>query len=939
MDISLPLRTAAVVDGTVGADEALAEFAIPGHGRRLRAGQLTRADHWLFIKLPATGDVNLHRMNIEALRIRDGVFWLAQIDGESPRLIQPIPWWPTRDGVAIDWPAQTTGSLAVLGFVRPESFNRPRAVLASPPALEAAQYRFERNGGFLLGGMLMLAGFSFLVAGFTRDQLFLLFGAWLLTSLRVAGQNGGWDLDWLGIELGYEAQRTVLRLTLIAHFLVSIGLFTTLFRHELQALRLRAPMRALLLFVLAITLPAWLLSAANALLVAWGCGVLTIVAISYSLYKVLRRFPGTIAYAYTLAWGIACAGLFGTMAYASGLFNTPPIFFNSQISAIASALIMAIALAEHVRSERRMRIFAQHSADDALKRLRENYEQMPVGMFSMRPDGLIIEYNPAFGAMFGLQPPSRYDGNAGWLQVIGRPDSELLAHKNVGDVTESEFTISDHEGRRRWLHVRGMHKANRIEAWVEDITARKESESRLQYLADHDTLTGLLNRRGFAKYLERAIAASRNVPACFAYVDLDRFKLVNDLFGHAAGDQILLQLTTRMREIIKPPHVPARVGGDEFVVILNGLDLRTATELCEKLRQQLGDLPYQYQDKAFSVAASIGLIRVQPGMTPGDAMTASDRACAEAKSVGGANVVAFDSSSTELTDYLDEIKLVAGMRERLPVENFFTLLQPIVSLSQPAGNLSYEVLIRMRDPHTGKVVPPGRFIGAAERNGMMSQIDRWVLRSTLEWLDDNPDHRDALGFCTVNLSGASLNDEKFLQDTIAYIREHRDAAERICFEITESVALYDLNTTRRFVDKIKSFGARLALDDFGAGYTSFSYLKELPGDIVKIDGSFIRDINLNPANYAITRAIVDLSRQIGMACIAEWVENSDIVRSLIDLKVDYAQGYALARPLERERLLTVRNGLALVQDPAVAALLTPHAALPLPAPARPVRIP
>ncbi|MGE0806269.1 MAG: putative bifunctional diguanylate cyclase/phosphodiesterase [Burkholderiaceae bacterium] len=926
MDITVPIRTAAVVGGSLSAEEALTEFAAPGHGRRLRAGQLTYAEHWLFIRLPVTHRDDLHQLNIEALRIRSGVFWLARLDEGEPRLLQTIAWRSTRDGVAVEWPSGVSGSLAILGFLRPESFNRPRAVLSSAEALDSAQYRFERNGGFLLGGLLMLAGFSFLVAGFTRDRLFLLFGAWLLTSLRVAGQNGGWDLAWLGLELGYEAQRTVLRLTLIAHFLVSIGLFTTLFRRELQALRLRDPLRGLMLLVLITTLPAWLLSAANALMISWACGVLTILAISYSLYRVVRRFPGTIAYSSSLAWGIACAGLFGTMAYAGGLFASPPMFFNSQASAIASALIMAIALAERVRSERRMRIFAQHSADDALKRLRENYHLMPVGMFSTRLDGRIIEYNPAFGAMFGLEPPSRYDGNALWPQIIGQRSSELLTPKAVGEVTESEFACNGPEGRRRWLHVRGMHKADRVEAWVEDISARKESESRLQYLADHDTLTGLLNRRGFARYLEQAIVASRHRSVCFAYVDLDRFKLVNDLFGHAAGDQILLQLTTRMREIIKPPHVPARVGGDEFVVILNDLDLNSATGLCETLRHQLGDVPYQYQDKAFSVAASIGLIRVQPNMTPGDAMTASDRACAEAKSVGGANVVAFDATSTELTDYLDEIKLVAGMRERLPVENFFTMLQPIVSLTQPASNLSYEVLIRMRDPLTGKIVPPGRFIGAAERNGMMSQIDRWVLRSTLEWLDDNPDHRDSLGFCTVNLSGASLNDEKFLQDTIAYIREHRDAAERICFEITESVALYDLNTTRRFVDKIKSFGARLALDDFGAGYTSFSYLKELPGDIVKIDGSFIRDINLNPANYAITRAIVDLSRQIGMACVAEWVENSDIVRSLMDLKVDYAQGFALARPLDRERLLAVQNGLALVQDPGIVSLLTRRSA-------------
>jgi EAL domain-containing protein (putative c-di-GMP-specific phosphodiesterase class I) len=260
------------------------------------------------------------------------------------------------------------------------------------------------------------------------------------------------------------------------------------------------------------------------------------------------------------------------------------------------------------------------------------------------------------------------------------------------------------------------------------------------------------------------------------------------------------------------------------------------------------------------------------------------------------------------------------MKERLPIENFFTQLQPIVSLRNPESSLCYEVLIRMRD-NNGQVLPPARFIPAAERNGLMTQIDRWVLRSTLEWLDAQPAHRDNVDFCTLNLSGASLNDEKFLQDTIALIRSHPESTRKICFEITESVALYDLNTTRRFVDRVKSFGAMVALDDFGAGYTSFSYLKELPGDLVKIDGNFIRDVNLNRANFAITRAVVDLAHELGMGCVAEWAENAGIVKSLVELQVDYAQGYGVCRPLDRERLLAVPNAVTLIGDQETADII------------------
>ena len=549
---------------------------------------------------------------------------------------------------------------------------------------------------------------------------------------------------------------------------------------------------------------------------------------------------------------------------------------------------------------------------------------MPVGLFGMREDGTITEYNPAFGAMFGLPAPSQYRGELRWADVANEHALEsVLRDAEDGRVSDTEIAIASREGGRRWLHMRTLRKRGRIETWIEDITARKEAEGRLQFLADHDSLTGLLNRRGFNAHLERALVASRDGNVCFAYVDLDRFKLVNDLFGHVAGDQILRQMATRTRSVIRPPHVAARVGGDEFVILIHGEDLEGAKHLCEELRRSLSERPYQHQDKAFNVAASIGLIKLDPAMSPRDALTASDRACSEAKRLGGSAVVALEAQSSQLTSYLDEIKLVANMRERLPVENFFTQLQPIVSLRTPYSSLCYEVLVRMHDG-AGGVVPPGRFITAAERNGLMSQIDRWVLRSTLEWLDENPDHRENVGFCTVNLSGASLNDEKFLQDTIALIRNHPDATQRVCFEVTESVALYDLNTTRRFVDKVKSFGARVALDDFGAGYTSFNYLKELPGDFVKIDGSFIRDVNLNPANHAITRAIVDLSHEIGMACVAEWAENADIVRTLMKLNVDYAQGFALSRPVDRERMIHAHNGMDLVTDAPVISVLGEH---------------
>ena len=787
--------------------------------------------------------------------------------------------------------------------------------------IATSDFGFERTGGLLIGALLMVSFFSLVVAIYSRDWTFFLYSVWLLTSLRIAAYNGNWDPYWLGIPLSGDSLQLFLRLTYIAHSLISLALFQALFGKELASCRLNGPIKVLQLATLAMFVPAIALAADHSIKLLWALSSGTIFVVLGVLGALSFKAPSKALAWYIGSWLITLAGSIAQIAFSVGFSRTLLDIFNSQVTVVGASLMLGITLAQRMSAERQARIVAERSAVNALHRFRENYNAMPVGIFSMKHDGTILEHNPTFGEMFPVKRGQTSRVGMNWVELTNR--ESLTAVKEMATderMMDTELAIESPTGTRRWFHVRAVRKPLRFEGWIEDITPRKEAEGRLKFLVDHDSLTGLLNRRGFELQLLRAIVSSGNRPVHLAYVDLDRFKLVNDLFGHAAGDQILRQMATRMREVIQPPHVTARVGGDEFVVIIDGLTVEDARALCEALRVELSDRAYQYQDKAFSVTASIGLIRVLDDMRPADALTASDRACSEAKASGGGTVVAYDASSNELLEYLDEIKLVAGMKERLPVESFFTQLQPIVSLRNPESSLCYEVLIRMRDSN-GQTVPPSRFIPAAERNGLMTQIDRWVLRSTLEWLDSQPAHRDNVDFCTLNLSGASLNDERFLQDTIALIRAHAESTRKICFEITESIALYDLKTTRRFVDRVKSFGAMVALDDFGAGYTSFSYLKELPCDLVKIDGHFIRDMNLNSANFAIARAVVELTHELGMGCVAEWAENADIVRSLIRLRVDYAQGYGLSRPLDREQLLTASHSAMLIRDQETASVV------------------
>jgi EAL domain-containing protein (putative c-di-GMP-specific phosphodiesterase class I) len=325
-------------------------------------------------------------------------------------------------------------------------------------------------------------------------------------------------------------------------------------------------------------------------------------------------------------------------------------------------------------------------------------------------------------------------------------------------------------------------------------------------------------------------------------------------------------------------------------------------------------------DKAFHVRGSIGLIEVSAGMAMKDAVSTADRACREAKDGASDGLVIYERNAAAFHEREAELNLVERLSGPNATEGMFLEMQPIMSLTAPQDSLNFEVLLRMREPD-GRVVPAGPVIGAAEKSGRAGVIDRWVLATTLQWISDHQAQLNNTRFVCMNLSGASLNDERFVQDTFEILSRYAHVAGRICIEITESVALHDLDNTRRFIDQVRAFGAKVALDDFGAGYTSFSYLKELPADVLKIDGNFIVNINAHPANVAIVEAIVSLAVNLGMKTIAEWAEDTATVQTLAEIGVDYVQGWAVARSQSPEALLAVQSSAGFIRDPELLELV------------------
>lgn len=435
---------------------------------------------------------------------------------------------------------------------------------------------------------------------------------------------------------------------------------------------------------------------------------------------------------------------------------------------------------------------------------------------------------------------------------------------------------------------------------------RNESERRamlaeLRKLAFHDPLTGLPNRRALEGRIERALHQLATQPSrqhVFGYVDLDQFKLVNDTCGHAAGDELLTQIAGIMRATLPPteangePAVLGRLGGDEFGLLLFDTGLEEAAQLAERLIAAIRAHTYRHGGRSFNLGASIGLIQLAAGEEAGHILARADAACYLAKRKGRNRVEVWQPEHPVLQIQSEEMEWI-GRLERYFAEGRFQLWrQRIAPLTENAGDGYFETLLRYVDEQ-GEVRSPQIVLSAAERYGLAPNLDRWIIRRLAEYLQDRPD--DTARYA-VNLSAQSLSDAlfvEFLQELFAHTGL---APDRIQFELTETAVVQDIASARRFMEAMRGLGCRLALDDFGAGMSSFAYLKALPVDTLKIDGTFVRQVDGEPLDYVIVNAIAQIGRDLGLKTVAEFVETASILEKLREIGVDYAQGYHIHRP-------------------------------------------
>ncbi|BCE03753.1 EAL domain-containing protein [Marinicellulosiphila megalodicopiae] len=731
----------------------------------------------------------------------------------------------------------------------------------------------------------------------TRESIFFSFSFFPVLMATLAASDSGFLFELFPMlrgTLGLKIE--MFSLCLIIYFLVSI--------HDIfKPLRLPHPTLYFINYSIKVTTFCLFALCFSSLylgitkLIILLCAITLIITTFQVYYLAAKRYQSYSVL--SIVWTIFLLGAGMSFMTAVDLLDKSVITDNSvHWSILLSYSLLSLTIVKKLQAEKTSAKHAMEESRKNISRFYDIFQNAEEGIFSCDDDGIIKDANPALCTLLQNKNPEGQN-IANWFNNI-EEKQEIFdeLHKTLR-IKNREVTFLDAKNRLFWLSIslrimpNSKNSSEHIKGTIVDITDLKATEQKLNYVADHDNLTGLLNRN---KILEEVSLAINKYEHCFGInINLDSFSAINESCGQLAGNQLLSEIASLLVSNTYVRHQIARIQSDEFFILLPNVQEAEGIELAHSIKEKLSPFAFEWDQKNFKINASIGCAAFDK--SDHDLRTIYERTVISLKQakLNGGNRIEYYSIDNH-KDNAANILLTGYHRinDALKNDNFVLFYQPIQTLGAKEG-LHYEVLIRLQDAKGG-IIAPGEFLPAAERFNLMQDIDRWVINHFFNWVTSNPEHEAQLECASINLSGSTLSTPESIERINDLFNQYPINPKKICFEITETMAITHLETTRKFIKTFKDKGCRFSLDDFGTGYSSYSYLANLDVDYVKIDGSFVKDIVCSPSNQAMVKSIHDVAMAMELKTIAEFVENEDIVLVLRSIGINYAQGYGIAKP-------------------------------------------